>query len=127
MSTPYHPTPLTVTKHQSMLTAESADQKVTRNSSRFKKLLADDSTAFSTSQPLGGETVDLDTENSSPSSISPGVYKLTSGPQWKCRNLCVEGTCICATKETHSRDLMIHSIKMTLHEHLHVLDKYPLC
>ena len=42
LSTPYHPTPLTVTKkHHSMLTAENADRKITRNSSYFKKLLAE--------------------------------------------------------------------------------------
>ena len=37
LSTPYHPTPLTVIKkHHSMLTAENADRKVTRNSSTSK-------------------------------------------------------------------------------------------
>ena len=50
LSTPYHLTLLTVTKkHQSMLTAERAGRKVTRNSSHFKRLLADGSTTFSTS------------------------------------------------------------------------------
>ena len=44
LSTPYHLTPLTVTKRdQSMLTAEGADRKVTCNSFHFKKLLVDDS------------------------------------------------------------------------------------
>lgn len=41
-STPYHPVPLTVTrKNHSMLTPEGGDQKVTRNSSYFKKLFSD--------------------------------------------------------------------------------------
>ena len=46
-TTPYHPTLLTVTKKRhSMLTAESTNRQVTRNSSHFKKPLADDSTTF---------------------------------------------------------------------------------
>ena len=78
LSTPYHPTPLIVNKkHHSMLTAESADQEVTWNSSHFKKLLADDSTTFRTSQSLEGETVDLDTESSPPSSIPVPVQEST--------------------------------------------------
>ena len=53
LSTPYHSTLVIVTKkHHSMLTAENAAQKVTHNSSHFKKLLADDSTTFITSQFL---------------------------------------------------------------------------
>ena len=40
LPTPYHPTPLTVTKkHHSMLTAESTDRRVTRNSSHFKAVI----------------------------------------------------------------------------------------
>ena len=43
LSTPYHPTPLTVTsKNHSMLTAEGGDRKVTRNSSHFKKFNSDE-------------------------------------------------------------------------------------
>ena len=115
LSTPYHPTPLIVTKkHHCMLTAESADRQVTRNSSHFKKLLADDSTTFRTSQSLEGETVDLDTESSSPSSIPVPVQESTDSlvepggnaeiPSEPVAKVC---TCICATKETHSRDLII--------------------
>ena len=47
-----------------MLTAESADRKVTRNSSHFKKLLADVPNMFRTSQALEGEAIDLDAESS---------------------------------------------------------------
>ena len=43
LSTPYHPVPLTVTSNNhSMLTAEGDQQKVTRNSSHFKKFLSDE-------------------------------------------------------------------------------------
>ena len=43
LSTPYHPSPLTVAgKNHSMLTAEGPDSKVTRNTSHFKKLLTDE-------------------------------------------------------------------------------------
>ena len=60
LSTPYHPIPLTATKkHHSMLTAESADRKVTRNSSYFKKLLTEDTT-LRTIPAFERETVDLD-------------------------------------------------------------------
>ena len=81
LSTPYHPTPLTVTKkHHSMLTAENDDRKVTRNSSYFKKLLADDTT-LRTSPALEGETVDLDAEpNSPPSPIPVLVQGFTDPP-----------------------------------------------
>ena len=81
LSTPYHPTPLTVTKkHHSMLTAENDDRKVTRNSSYFKKLLADDTT-LRTSPALEGETVDLDAEPNSPPSLIPvSVQGFTDPP-----------------------------------------------
>ena len=46
LSTPYHPSLLTVTeKNHSMITAENATKKVTRNSSHFKKLFIDNSAA----------------------------------------------------------------------------------
>jgi len=81
LSTPFHPTPLTVTKkHHSMLKAEGADRNVTRNSSHFKKLLVDDSTTLSTSQSLEGETVDSDTESSPPSSIPVSVQESIDSP-----------------------------------------------
>ena len=68
LSTPYHPTPLAITKkHYSILTAESADQQVTHNSSHFKKLLADDCIAFRTSQSLEGGAIDQDNESSTAS------------------------------------------------------------
>ena len=80
LSTPYHPTPLTVTKkHHSMLTSESADRKVTRNSSFFKKLLAED-TILRTSPTSEGETVDLDAENSPPSTIPVSVQEFADSP-----------------------------------------------
>ena len=80
LSTPYHATPLTVTKkHHSMLTAESANRKVTRNSSYFKKLLAEDPT-FRTSLAFEGETVDLDAETSPPSPIPVSVQESTDSP-----------------------------------------------
>jgi len=63
-----------------MLTAESADRKVTRNSSHFKRLLADDSTTFSASQSLEGETVDLDTESSPPSSVPVPIQESKDSP-----------------------------------------------
>ena len=63
-----------------MLTAERAERKVTRNSSHFKKLLADDSTTFSTSQSLEGETVDLDTEISPHCSIPVSVQGSKDSP-----------------------------------------------
>ena len=115
LSTPYHPTPLIVTKkHHCMLTAESADRQVTQNSSHFKKLLADDSTTFRSSQSLEGETVDLDTESSSPSSIPVPVQESTDSlvePGGNAEILSEPAakvcTCIYATKETHSRDLII--------------------
>ena len=127
LSAPYHPTPLTVTKkHHSMLTAESADRKVTRNSSHFKKLLADDSTTFSTSQFLGGATVDLDTESSPPSSIPVSVQESTDSPVGPGGNaeiltetVCGRSTCVSVPPETHSRDLMmIHSFMMILNTYL---------
>ena len=79
LSMPYHPTPLTATKHHSMLTAENADQKVTRNSSYFKKLLAEDPT-FQTSLAFEGETVDHDAESSPPSPIPVSVQESTDSP-----------------------------------------------
>ena len=117
LSTPYHPTPLTVTKkNHSMLTAKSADWKMTRNSSHFKKLLADDSTPWGRdSWPRHRKQLSFQY-----SSLSPGVYRLTSEPRWKCWDpdwTCASKvcTCICAAYETHSRDLMmIHSFKMML-------------
>ena len=81
LSTPYHPTPLTVTKkHHSMLTAESANRKVTRNLSHFKKLLADDPTTIRTSQALEGEAIDLDAESSPLSGIPVSVQESTNSP-----------------------------------------------
>ena len=88
---------ITRTRH-SMLTAKSADRKVTSNSSHFKKFLADDSTKFRTSQLLEGDATDLETE-SSPLSRSPiSVQEPTESPveplgevlrSWL--NLCVQG------------------------------------
>ena len=102
LSTPYHPTPLTVTKkHHSMLTAESADRRVTRNSSHFKKLLADDSTTLSTSQSLEEVTVDLDTENSLPSSIPVSVQESTDSPVDPCGNAEI------LTKPVHRRSTRV--------------------
>jgi len=49
-----------------MLTAENADRKITRNSSYFKKLLAEHPTSR-TNLAFEGETVDLDAESSPPS------------------------------------------------------------
>ena len=53
-----------------MLTAENADRKITRNSSHFKKLLAEHPT-FRTNLAFERETVDLDAESSPPSPPSP--------------------------------------------------------
>ena len=63
-----------------MVTAESADRQVTRNSSHFKKLLADDSTAFRTSQSLEGEAIDLDTESSPAFRIPVSVEEFPDSP-----------------------------------------------
>ena len=62
-----------------MLTAESANRKVTRNSSYFKKLLAEYPT-FRTSLPFEGETVDLDAETSPPSPVPVSVQESTYSP-----------------------------------------------
>ena len=67
---------IVTSKHHSLVTAESADRKVTRNSSHFKKLLADDPTTFS-SQALEGETMDLDAEDSSPPRFPAPVQEST--------------------------------------------------
>ena len=81
LSKSYHPTPLTVTKkHHSVLTAENDDRRVICNSSYFKKLLAEDTTPW-TSPALEGEIVDLDTEPSSPPSPTPvSVQGFTDPP-----------------------------------------------
>ena len=63
-----------------MLTAESANRKVTRNSSHFKKLLADDPTTVRTGQALEGEAIDLDVESSPLSGIPVSVQESTNSP-----------------------------------------------
>ena len=102
LSTPYHPALLTVTKkHHSLLTAESADRRVTRNSSHFKKLLADGSTTLSTSHSLEETTVDLDTESSLPSSIPVSVQESTDSPVDPCGNAEI------LTKPVHRRSTRV--------------------
>jgi len=86
---------------------------VTRNSSHFKKLLADDSTTFRTSQSHKGEGINLDTDSSSPPGIPVSVQESTDSPVDPGGNaeiltepvlkVC---TCICAPKETYPKDLI---------------------
>jgi len=63
-----------------MLTTESADRKVTRNSSHFKKLLADDSTTFRTSTSRERDAIDLDTDSSPPPGAPVSVQESTDSP-----------------------------------------------
>ena len=99
-------------KHHSMLTAERANRKVTRNSSHFKKLLADNSIILRTSHAFERDTLDQDTESSPPSYIAVSVQGSTGSPlvpseSVEILNLCVEGLhVVCAPKETHPRDLI---------------------
>ena len=68
LTTPYNASPLTATKKQhSMITAENPNRRVTRNSSRFKKLLTDKPVTPS-SDTLEEDTTELDTQRSSLSS-----------------------------------------------------------
>ena len=108
-----HLTPMIVNKkHHSMLTAERANRKVTRNSSHFKKLLADNSIILRTSHAFEGDTLDQDTESIPPSCIPVSVQGSTGSPldpsgSVEILNLCIEGLhVVCAPKETHPRDLI---------------------
>ena len=62
-STPYYPVPLEVTKkNHSMLTAEGADRRVTRNSSHFKKLHQDHADLVSVDINSSAVLVSVDTD-----------------------------------------------------------------